>query len=495
MIKTPEIKEAIGRIIPKKVKAGPDGKPLIEEDVDQQSTDENQVEASAPPKEKKAKWGSEERQFLPAALEIMETPAHPVGRMMAITLAAFFSIALIWASIGEVDVVAVATGKIVPTGGVKQIQALEIGTVRAIHVRDGQSVKQGDVLIELDPTESEVDKGQMLRQRRTAMLDMERLEANLHGLKNDDVQIGIPSIDVEQDMLDMARQRLETDLLSYQSQVMALDVEYERRAAEQETAKVEIAKLKETLPLIEEREDALSQLVKKGIAPKPNWLEVKQLLIETQHNVQIQQNRLAESEANMKALLIEKDRLTSETQQTILDELVEAQDQFEAANLALRKAEKKETQRKLFSPVDGVVQQLSVHTVGGVVSPAEPIMLVIPDDAPLEIQAQVLNKDAGFVEPDQSAEVKIDSFPFTKYGTIDGTVRTLSRDAIIDENLGPVFDARISMDRTDIMANGRLVQLTPGMTASIEVKTGKRRIIEFLLSPVMKHANEALRER
>ena len=489
----------LGRIIPKKVPAGPDGKPIIEEG--EQTSSSTQPDAPKNPakaaKDKKPKWGSHERQFLPAALEIMETPANPVGRILAITLAAFFSIALLWAVIGEVDVVAVATGKIVPTGGVKQIQALEIGTVRAIHVRDGQHVKAGEVLIELDPTDSEVDKGQMLRQRRTALIDIARLEANLTGINTQDKDIALKPLAINPDemALNFAKQQLQTDLLSYLSQIQAMDVEYERRKAEQETAKVEIAKLKETLPLIQEREEALSQLVKKGIAPKPNWLEVKQQLIETQHNVVIQQNRLLESQANMRALNVEKDRIKAETQQQILDELVEARDQLEAASLALRKAEMKETQRSLYSPVDGVVQQLSVHTVGGVISPAEPIMLIIPDNAPLEIQAQVLNKDAGFVEKDQSAEIKIDSFPFTKYGTIDGHVRQLSRDAILDEQLGPIFDARIAMDKTEIMANGKMVQLTPGMTASIEVKTGKRKIIEFLLSPVMKHANESLRER
>lgn len=487
--------EALGKIIPKKLPAGSDGKPIIEDDQkDTEQTQEDTPQQPVPKKSKPQKWGSNERQFLPAALEIMETPANPAGRILALSLAGFFSIALLWSIIGEVDVVAVATGKIVPAGGVKKIQALEIGTVRAIHVRDGQRVKAGDVLIELDPTESEVDKGQMLRQRRTAKLDIDRLTANLRGVDGKDPNFQ-GSADSEGLMYQIATQQLDSDLLSYQAQTSALDAEYSKLQAEKAGVSAEKEKLVETLPLIVEREEALHALVKKGISPKPNWLEVKQLLIETRHNINIQDHRLSEATASMGALEVERKRIKSEAKQQILDELVEARDNYEAAVLALRKARKKETQRNLLSPVDGVVQQLTIHTVGGVASPAEPLMLIVPDNAPLEIQAQILNKDAGFVEADQIAEIKIDSFPFTKYGMIDGHIRQVSRDAIVDEELGPVFDARVHMDKKEIYADGRLVPLTPGMTVSVEVKTGKRQIIEFLLSPVMRYQNESLRER
>jgi hemolysin D len=175
--------------------------------------------------------------------------------------------------------------------------------------------------------------------------------------------------------------------------------------------------------------------------------------------------------------------------------MVEARDRIETAELALRKAEKRERLQHLRSPVDGVVQQLQIHTIGGVVTPAQPLMSIVPKNAPLEIEVMVLNKDKGFVEARQRAEIKVEAFPFTKYGTIDGTVTQLSGDAIQDEKLGLVYAARVSMDRTTMRVKDRTVKLTPGMAATIEIKTGKRRIIEFLMTPLLRYRDESLRER
>ncbi len=149
----------------------------------------------------------------------------------------------------------------------------------------------------------------------------------------------------------------------------------------------------------------------------------------------------------------------------------------------------------LRSPVDGVVQQLSVHTVGGVVTPAETLMHVVPRTGPLEVRCRVLNKDIGFIRAGQVAEVKVEAFPFTKYGIIDGLVLHISKDAIPDEKLGLVYDARIVMAATQIFADSRMINLSPGMTVTAEIKTGKRKIIEYLLSPLMRYQDEALRER
>ncbi len=162
---------------------------------------------------------------------------------------------------------------------------------------------------------------------------------------------------------------------------------------------------------------------------------------------------------------------------------------------ALRKAPKREDQQHLVAPVDGVVQQLDVHTVGGVVTPAQPLMVVVPADAPLEIEAMVLNKDKGFVAAGQVVEIKIESFPFTKYGTIDGSLSHVSGDAIQDEDLGPVYTARVAMDKTTIQVEGDTTPLGPGMAVTVEIKTGKRRVIEYVISPLLRYKDESLRER
>lgn len=445
--------------------------------------------------QRRSDWGRSEREFLPAALEIMETPASPAARWIALTLAAFFSIAVVWSIVGTIDVVAVAQGRIVPAGGVKQIQPLEIGVVRAIHVKDGQHVSAGDVLVEIDPTESEVDRGQLTQELMTGAIELARLHALVSRL---DGKVGVklqPPEDAEPILVRMHEQRLETDYAAHEAQLASMDAELSRRIAERLSVFAEIKKLEETLPLIQEREESLGTLVNKGISPKPNWLEVKTLLIETIQNIAIQRHKLLEAEASMEAAVKERNRVQAEAKKEALEQMLDARTRYDQARLALRKAEVREGLRTLRAPVDGVVQQLQVHTVGGVVQPAQPVMVIVPDDAPLEISAMVLNRDKGFVTEGQSAEIKVESFPFTKYGTIHGAVRNVSGDAIQDEDHGLVYETRVDMLTASIRANGVEVPLAPGMNVTVEVKTGDRRIIEFLISPLLRYQDEALRER
>ena len=439
-------------------------------------------------------WGKDEREFLPAALEVMETPASPAARWTAISLAAFFSIAIIWSLVGTIDVVAVAQGRIVPSGGVKQIQPLEIGVVRAIHVRDGMNVRKGDILIELDPTDSEVDEDQLEQEVMTAAVELARLHAMTRRLDGHAGELKPPK-GSDPILVTMQRQRLESDTAAHDAEMASMDAQIASRIAERESIIAEIEKLEETLPLIAEREQSLETLVKKGISPKPNWLEVKTLLIESRQNVQIEKHRLVEADAAIKAAVREGNRVKAEAKRQTFAEMLEARKTFDQANLALRKAQVREGRQTLRAPEDGTIQQMQVHTVGGVVQPAEPLMVLVPADAPLEISAMVLNKDKGFVNAGQDAEIKIESFPFTKYGTINGHVRHLSGDAIQDENQGLVYETRVNMDQAFIVANGESVALTPGMNVTVEVKTGDRKIIEFLISPILRYKDEALRER
>lgn len=445
--------------------------------------------------EPKPSWGREEREFLPAALEIMETPASPAARWTAIVLAAFFTIAVAWSVIGTIDVVAVAQGRIVPAGGVKRIQPLEIGVIRAIHVKDGQHVTSGDVLVEIDPTESEVDRGQMAQELMTGSIELARLHALVRRLDGNAAAVLVPPEGADPILIRLHEQRLETDTAAHEAQLASMDAELSRRIAERQSTLAEIEKLTETLPLIEEREQSLASLVKKGISPKPNWLEVKTLLIETKQNIQIQRHKLLEAEAAMEAAVKERNRVQAEAKKEALAEMLEARKRLDQAGLALKKAEVREELRTLRAPVDGVVQQLQVHTVGGVVQPAQPVMVIVPDDVPLEISAMVLNKDKGFVRAGQPAEIKVESFPFTKYGTIEGTVRSLSGDAIQDENQGLVYETRVDLATDTIYADEERISLTPGMNVTVEVKTGDRKIIEFLISPLLRYSDEALRER
>ena len=439
-----------------------------------------------------------ENEFLPAALEVIETPASPLERTVALALAAFFTIAVIWAIVGEIDVVAVAQGRIVPAGGVQVIQSLEIGAVRAIHVRDGQHVAAGDLLIELDPTESEVDRDQLTRERLATSLDLARLTAILRVLDGATAELTLASgatDSADPVLVRMQRERMTSDLFAHDANLAALDGELARRTAEREAIKAEIEKFEATIPLIAERVEAYGTLLKKGIARRPEWLALRQELIGQQQDLAVQKHRLVEAAQAMTTVVRQRYVAEAEFRRDVLADMVAVRDRVDAAELALRTAERRERQHRLTAPVAGIVQQLAVHTVGGVVTPAEPLMVLVPRAAPLEIETMVLNKDRGFVRAGQSAEIKVESFPFTRYGLIGGTVKHVSGDAILDDILGPVYAVRVEMAQTTVRADGRQVPLAPGMNVTVEIKTGKRQIIEFLMSPLLRYRQESLRER
>ena len=191
----------------------------------------------------------------------------------------------------------------------------------------------------------------------------------------------------------------------------------------------------------------------------------------------------------------QREALIAETRRVTLDQLHEAEAKSTALDQELAKARDRDRDMRLVAPVAGTVQQLAVHTVGGVVTPAQPLLVVVPRENTLEVEAVLQNKDIGFVRVGQGAEVKIETFPFTKYGTIPGEIVAVSSDAIQDEKLGLFYAARVRLARTSLDVEGRRVNLSPGMAVTVEVKTGVRRVVEYFLSPLLQHQQESLRER
>jgi hemolysin D len=316
-------------------------------------------------------------EFLPAALEVQETPPLRAARLILWTILAAISAALAWSVLAQVNVVAVAPGRIVPSGKSKTIQAVESGRVRAIRVADGQRVRAGDVLIELDSSISEAD-------------------------------------------VDAMRER--------------------------------VTKLEKTLPLVRQRVTGARRLDAQGLIAHTQLLE------------------------------LEEQRIASEQDLAAMRE-------------ELIKVRERNQWQTLRAPVGGHVQQLAVHTVGAVVTAAQPLMVIVPDGDALEVEAQVLNKDRGFVRSGQGVVVKVDTFPFTRYGALRGLLLDVGEDAVQHETLGLIYNARVQIERATMQIDGREVALVPGMTVSVEVDTGKRRVVDYFLSPLEQHFDESLRER
>ncbi|MBX7146685.1 MAG: HlyD family type I secretion periplasmic adaptor subunit [Alphaproteobacteria bacterium] len=434
-----------------------------------------------------------ETDFLPAAMEVLETPPSPAGRSLAILISVFVGIAIIWACVGKVDIIAVAQGKIVPSGQTKTIQAFEMGIVKRIEVIDGQEVKAGDLLIELDTTTSEADSERLSKELMNYQLDAARLRAILSD--GDINKAFIPPAGADDTKIRLQIDLLKSQRAEFLNHLAALDREYEQSRANIAAIDAQRKKLEATIPLMKERVKSRQILADKDLAPRMTLLELQQQLISMEQDLTATQARSNEARAQMSSIERQKEQARAEFRRTRLAELADAEQRISSLQQELIKAEQRQVQQKLVSPVDGTVQQLAVHTIGGVVQPAQPLMIIVPKQARLESEAMVLNRDIGFVATNQEASVKLEAFPFTRYGTINGKVVVVSHDAIQDEKMGLIYAIRVELEKSTMNVDGKTVQLSPGMTTTIEIKTGKRRIIDYLLSPLQKYSDESLRER
>lgn len=444
-----------------------------------------------------------ELEFLPAALEVIETPPSPAGRIIIWTIIAFFLIALLWACIGKVDIVAVAQGKIVPSGRVKVIQPLEAGVVKAIHVEEGQRVEAGRLLVELDSTLSEADKKRLQNEWLTAELDRARLKALIDAVDHkisEDLKIQ-PYLNTHilqysnTATANLSQQRLTQQHNEYLAQAASLHQQFLEQQAELRSIDEHVQQLNETIPLITERADAIKSMLDSGVVSRADWLKIEEDRIRQTKERDIQKSNRQRILAIIESAKQQQQALSAKYRSDWLGELTITESRIEAAGQELIKAEQRNALQKLVAPVSGKVQQLAVHTIGGVVTPAQPLMMIVPDNEAIEVEAWVQNKDIGFVETSQPVEIKIETFPFTKYGVIDGEVRNLSNDAVSDEEKGLHYVAQVAMAKTTIQADNKLVNLTPGMAVTVEVKTGKRRVIDYLLSPLLRYKEESIGER
>jgi hemolysin D len=457
----------------------------------------------------------DELAFLPAALEIVETPPSPTGRAIAGIIALLFCAALAWSWWGTIDIVASAAGKIVPSGRSKVIQPFETGVVRSIRVHDGQAVRAGDVLIELDPTANAADRDHLQGDLLAEQLNVARLRAALAGGDAPTADL-VPPASAAPTLIASQRQLLLNQVMEHRAKIAALDRQQAQKEAEKATAAAVIDKLETMIPVIQPRVDIRRTLMEKDLGSKLVYYETLQLLVEQQKELGVQKSHAREADAAAAAIRETRGQAEAEYRRALSDELAKSEQKALGLAQELIKAEQKTRLQQLTAPVDGMVQQLTIHTVGGVVTPAQSLLVVVPSDSRLEIEAMVPNRDIGFVHEGQQAEIKIDTFNFTRYGLLHGEVLSVSQDAIIgerqqdranDRGLAGAgessepkgkelnYSARISLDRSRMQIDDRMVNLSPGMAVTVEIKTGSRTVLSYLLSPLLRYRQEGLRER
>lgn len=468
------------------------------------------------------KWARSDQEFLPAALSILETPPSPIriGLLWAICLA--MTCAILWSYFSYIDILAIAQGKIQPTGKVRTIQPLDTGRVLAIHVQNGQHVATGDILVELDPAEAVADeqastsvysafKAERLR-RQAAIAAVE------HGLNQSTSAIDWPD-DIPLSIRERETRVLKGEIAQLRISVQALDAQIAQKRDEERRLEATIRSEEQLIETLKQRVEMRKALFVRNSTPKAAVIDATETLQVQQTALAAQRGQLLEARSAQNVLAKDRQKTVDAFVAENSQKLAEAERQADDLEQRATKARAKTGHMTLRSPIDGVVLGLSVTTKNQVVTTSEELMRIVPDGETLEIEAYLANRDIGFVKPGQPAIVKVESFPFTRYGVLDATVTRVAHDAIPEpdaqlvegnptrphKNAGYfnggqrvqnlVFPVTLLSQKGVMNIDGVDVPLLPGMAVSVEIKTGKRRILEYLFSPLVETASRAMRER
>ena len=442
---------------------------------------------------------ADELAFLPAHLELTDTPVSAAPKWTARFIMIFTLLALLWSWFGKIDIVAAASGKTISGGRSKTIQPLETAVVKAVYVHDGQHVKQGERLVELEAIGTDSDVTQSEQALQAAQLSKLRYEAILNALESHTLPhidtISAHSLGLIDTDIQAAQLLAQNQYQAWATQDAQLQSVLRGHQAELQSAKAQEQKLIAVGTIEQQKTTDYKQLKADNFISEHAFLEQQSKSISNQNDLkstrsQIQQIQAAILQAEQNQILN-----TQNLKRDTLDALRQANEQIDQYHGQTDKAKQRQQLMTIQSPVNGTVQELSIYTIGGVVQAAQKMMVIAPDDNHMDIEVLVLNKDIGFVEPNQDAVIKIESFPYTRYGYLTGKVKSISHDAVSHEQLGLVYTAVISLDKYTLNVDGKTINLTAGMNVTAEIKTGKRRVLDYLLSPLQTKLDESFKER
>ncbi len=477
--------------------------------------------ATAPQNARRLPIRRQDKAFLPSALQVLETPPAPLASLMIAIICAFFAAAAVWSYYGQIDVIAVAQGKVQPIGRIKTVQSARPGRVMTLAVDDGAKVKAGDVLFELDPRAAIAEKDAVTAELASYEAEIVRRRAAIQGARAD-LTAPVVAADfpdsIPPSIRDSKRRALEADFSALKANLAKLDAELTQKTAEKSRLSATIAAQRDLLAILQERVDMRAKMETASIGSRASVIDADETLATQKTTLAQETGQLGEISANLDVIRGQMDAAVKSFIADNAEKLDEAERQVSIFRQRLARADLELDQTTIRSPIDGVVQSSALTTIGQVVNPGDELMRVVPDDAGLEIECYLPNKDIGFVKPGQSAVLKIESFPFTRYGTIEATVTRVAKDAIPepDANLAEadptrtklagkrsgadrlqnlVYPVTLRPSRLSLDVDGSKVPLRAGMALTVEIKTGERRLIDYVLSPIQQVQTEALRER
>lgn len=436
------------------------------------------------------------KEFLPSALEIIETPASPLGKLTIWMIFFLITSAIIWSIIGSVDEVALARGKVIPHGNIKVIQSLEGGVITNIHVTEGQRVKKGQLLIELDTSINEEELEKQESALEITKIERELLLATLSGdtTKIEELTKENPNLYIKEEVLKRQTKYTQLKERDHKEKQKNYQLELQKTIEEYNMAVKQLTQAEEKIKILTEQVEIQKSLYADGALPQQDLISKENELKFAELDRDLQIGKIAYYQEQIALSQSQKGIHSLDYDKEILKELVEKDKTIHQLEKEVAKMTKRIEMQRIKSPVDGTVQGVGTNTIGGVITPANPIISIVPADTPLLIEAMALNKDIGFIEEGQKTEIKLDTFPFQKYGTLDGEIIHISPDAVENENMGYVYKIIVKPEKETIQIDKRNVKISPGMTVVTEVKTGKRKIIEFFL-PAIDYVKDSFKLR
>lgn len=439
-------------------------------------------------------------EFMPAAIEILERPASPVGRTLGRIIIVMVIFAFIWSYFGKLDVVSISQGKIIPSGRVKMIQPLQKGMVKKVFVKEGQLVEAGQPLVELDKSITHADLKRLSQDLNYSKHNLYRAlnirkklkPTNTVSLQNK--QFGLLA-DLTEEQIEYQNAWVEGKWREYRIQYSRLEQRLNTQLAELSVNDSDITRYEAVLTILSKRTASMKNLTANNFVSEEQYFELEQQRIEYQQNMKMAQSRTQVLSSAMAETQFELEQLTAEFLGANLVEIENLEREIASLQQELAKASMLNEKQILTAPVAGFVQQLSTNTIGGIVTDAQVLMLLIPKGDFLEAEVELPNKDIGFVKVGQSAQLKIEIFDFTLYGLVDAEVIDITADAIENENAGLVYKMRLRLKQNKLFIEDEWIDLIPGMSITVEVKTSKRRIIDYFLSPIKGATDSSLRER
>ncbi|MCQ2359477.1 MAG: HlyD family type I secretion periplasmic adaptor subunit [Phascolarctobacterium sp.] len=437
------------------------------------------------------KLNMDEKEFLPPAIEILDKPPSPMGRVLIWVIIGIFFITLLWACVGEIDEVVVARGKVIPKGYTKTLQAEDKGIVRNILVKNGDRVTKGQILMELDRTVSESDLNAVKKNIAFYELNIERINAELENRP-----LIIPA-DKDYDEKDRLQQQslYNSKMMEKNAKTEYFDSQIRQKQDAVMVARASLEKNRQLLAIASDRAESSERLYKENAVGRFQMLEYRAARIELEQNVSMGRAQLSAAESDVLSATGAKAQFIAEWNKNLQQEMLGCRKELTTLKEQERKAELKNTLIEIKAPVAGTVHQMDIHTLGAVVREAQGLLAIVPEGTPMEVEAWMENKDVGFVHEGQKVEVKVDAFNFQKFGVLPGEVREISADAIEQKEGQQVYRVMVKLEQEKLGTDNKKLSVYPGMNVSAEIKTRKKKIIDFFLEPFQTYKSEALRER